>query len=574
MSLLNDDNHEDPRTLRERLLARKSAMWLERSTWESRWRDVAEFQQPMLGMFDVSQTNQGTRKDFSIYDNTATKDGRVLASGLMSGMTSPARPWFKTGLPDKELAEAPAVKAWLHKVDVLMRAMFAQSNTYNSLHSMYMELGTFGTAVSIVEDDFENLIRHFPCTIGEYALGQDEYGRIDSMARPRRMTVAQLVRKFGMKNCSARVQQAWKSRQLDQWVDIMHIVQPRDFAERAPGAKDAKSMAWGSYWFELASENKDMPDGGLLLNSGTPRFNVLAARWDLKPGDIYGRSPGMECQGDVRQLQFNQLRKAQAIDYKVNPPLQAPTAMKGQGANRLPGGLSYYDAQTPGAGVRSLFEVNIDLSHLLEDINDIRMRIDASYYKDLFLMLSSMAPDARMTATEVAERHEEKLLMLGPTLERLHNELLSPMIEIGFARIVSAGILPPPPPELQNMELEVEFISVLAQAQRAVAASGADRLLTTIGNLAAFWPKVLNKVNVYQAVDDYAEMFGVNPEIIMADEDADAAAAEQAQAAQAQAQADAMPAMAQTAKAVSGIDPDAMTNVMQSLQGYSTPGGA
>ena len=571
---LNPDNYADPRSLRERLLARKASMWLERSTWDTRWRDVAEFQQPMLGMFDLSQTNQGTRKDFSIYDNTATKDGRVLASGLMSGMTSPARPWFKTGLPDKKLMEAPAVKAWLHQVDVLMRAVFAQSNTYNTLHSMYLELGAFGTAVSIVEDDFDNLIRHHPCTIGEYALGQDEHGRVDSLARPRRMTVAQVVRKFGLLKCSQQVQAAWHSRRFDQWVDVMHIVQPRGFAERAPGTKDAKSMAWGSYWFEQAHSGGDNGVDGLLLESGMPRFRVLAARWDVKPGSIYGHSPGMECQGDVRQLQFNQLRKAQAIDYKVNPPLQAPTAMKGSGANRLPGGLSYYDAQTPGAGVRSLFEVNIDLSHLLEDINDIRQRIDASYYKDLFLMLSSMAPDARMTATEVAERHEEKLLMLGPTLERLHNELLSPLIDITFDRIVAAGVLPPPPPELQNMELEVEFISVLAQAQRAVAASGADRLLTTVGNLSQFFPKVLNKINVYQAVDDYAEMFGVNPEIIISDEDAEATAEAQAQAAQAQAQAEAMPAMAQTAKAVSGIDPNAMSNVLTSLQGYGTPGGA
>lgn len=570
---LSDENYVDPRSLRERLLARKSAMWLERSTWEPRWRDVVEFQQPMLGMFDVSQTNQGTRKDFSIYDNTATKDGQVLASGLMSGMTSPARPWFKNGLPNKELAERPAVKAWLHKIDVLMRAVFAQSNTYNTLHSMYMELGAFGTGVSIVEDDFENMIRHHPCTIGEYALGVDEHGRVDSLARPRRMTVAQLVRKFGFKNCSRQVQEAWNNKRLDGWVDIMHIVQPRDFAERTPGAKDAKSMAWGSYWFELGSAKNDDPGDGLLLNSGVPKFNVLAARWDVKPGSVYGHSPGMQCQGDVRQLQFEQLRKAQAIDYMVNPPLQVPTALKGQGANRLPGGLSYYDAQTPGAGVRSLYDVNLRLDHLLGDIQDIRMRIDASYYKDLFLMLSSMAPDARMTATEVAERHEEKLLMLGPTLERLHNELLSPLIELAFARLVATGVMPPPPPELQNMELEVEFISVLAQAQRAVAASGADRLLTAIGNLSQFWPNARHKVNVYQAIDDYADMFGVNPEVIVSDDDATAAAETEAQAAAAQAQADAMPAMAQTAKAVSGIDPNGMSNIMSSLQGYATPGG-
>ena len=80
----------------------------------------------------------------------------------------------------------------------------------------------------------------------------------------------------------------------------------------------------------------------------------------------------------------------------------------------------------------------------------------------------------------MAERHEEKLLMIGPVLERLHHEMLSPLIELTFARMVSAGIVPPAPEELHGRQLNVEFVSVLAQAQRAVATNSIDRFVTNL----------------------------------------------------------------------------------------------
>jgi Bacteriophage head to tail connecting protein len=141
-------------------------------------------------------------------------------------------------------------------------------------------------------------------------------------------------------------------------------------------------------------------------------------------------------------LQHEQLRKSQGIDYQVNPPIQVPSQYKDAAKSRLPGGIMFVDATSPGGGVRSAFEVNLNMQHLLEDIVDVRQRINGAYYADLFMMLAN---DTRsgVTATEVAERHEEKMLMIGPVLERLHDELLKPMIDITFDYCVDAGILPP-----------------------------------------------------------------------------------------------------------------------------------
>jgi hypothetical protein len=268
-------------------------------------------------------------------------------------------------------------------------------------------------------------------------------------------------------------------------------------------------MPFRSVYFEKGGESSK-----ILRESGFKKFPGLCPRWAVLGGDIYGSSPAMEALGDVKQLQHEHLRKAQAIDYMTQPPLQAPTSMSGQGVNMIPGGVTYVDAVTPQGAIRSAFDVRLDLSHLLADIQDVRQRIEACFYADLFRMLS-IGPTQQMTATEVAERHEEKLLMLGPVTERMQNEVHGPLIDRTFEAIIAAGLVPPPPPELQGRELNVEFISLLAQAQREVSGNGMDRFVRRIGEVAAIKPEVLDKLDVDRWADAYADLLGVDPELVV-----------------------------------------------------------
>jgi hypothetical protein len=232
--------------------------------------------------------------------------------------------------------------------------------------------------------------------------------------------------------------------------------------------------------------------------------------------------------------------------------------------------VSYYNQATPGGGIRTAFEINLDLNALREDIVDVRGRIRAAYYEDLFLMLAN---DTRsgITATEVAERHEEKLLMLGPVLERLHNELLSPKIDMAFDFAAEAGILPEIPPELEGVDLKIEFVSTLAQAQRIVAAQGMDRLIGTVSSMAGLWPEVRHKINAMQVVDDYADVYGVNPELVLDDEQAGAAADAERQAMAAQQAAAQAPNLAKAAQAAGNTDTDQLREVIGMFQGYGSP---
>lgn len=548
-------------------LQRKGALWSERSSWVMHWQEISLYQQPRAGRFVVTDRNRGEKRHNQIYDRTPLGAQRTLAAGLMSGMTSPARPWFRLTLSDPKLRELGPVKAWLHQTSNLLREIFSVSNTYRALQQGYGELGLFGTWACVVVQDFDNVLHMHPLTIGEYAIATNDKGVVDTLVREYDMTVGQMVKKFGLTNCSSNVQTLYARKQLDAWVTVVHIVEPN--AERDSTKRDAKNMAWSSCYIDPSDTTK------YLSQSGFKRFSVLAPRWEVFGGDIYGSSPGMEALGDVKQLQHAQLRKSQAIDYKVNPPLQVPIEYKENTRARLPGGTMYVASSGAGQGVRSAFEVSLDLSHLLEDINDVRGRIRSAYYEDLFLMLAN---DDRSgtTATEIAERHEEKLLMLGPVLERLHNELLSPLIDIAFDFASEAGILPPVPQELEGLDLNVEFVSTLAQAQRIVSAQGTDRLIATVGAIAAQSgdTSVWDKIDKDQAIDDYADMYGVNPEIVVPDDVVAQVRQQRAQQQAAQQAAASVPAMAGAAKDVSQVDPSALRDVMNQFTGYSTPAGA
>ena len=181
-----------------------------------------------------------------------------------------------------------------------------------------------------------------------------------------------------------------------------------------------------------------------------------------------------------------------------------------------------------------------------------------------------------MTATEVAERHEEKLLMLGPVLERLHNELLDPLIEITFERLLKAGVLPPPPEELIGVNLEVEFVSILAQAQRAIGANSTDRFVGNLGAMAQIKPDVLDKFDADRWVDNYADQIGVDPELIVGNEQVALIRQSRAEQQQAAAAAEQAAKAAETAAKLGTVQTgggasNAGADIMNQLTGYGSP---
>lgn len=550
---------------KQQVITRLGQLKAERATWWAHWQEITLYLLPRNGRYFAQDRNKGWKRHNNIYDNTGTRALRTLAAGLMGGLTSPARPWFRLTTPDQDLAQHYPVKLWLAQSTRIMLDVFQKSNTYRALHGMYEELGAFGTAACVVAEDYNTVIHHYPLTAGEYCIATDWQGRVCTLYREFEKTVGELVKEFGLENVSSTVKSMYDSGSLDKWVTIVHAVEPRE--DRDPGKRDARNMPWKSVYYELGGD----PDKPLRV-SGYKSFRVLAPRWAVAGGDVYGNSPGMEALGDIKQLQQEQLRKSQGIDYMSNPPLQVPSSLKNRDIDRLPGGITFYDPSSATHGIKSMFEVGLDLNHLLQDIQDVRQRINSSFYADLFLMLANDV-DTRKTATEVAQLQEEKMLMLGPVLERLHNELLMPLVDMTFDSLLEGGILPTPPPELHGKDLNIELVSMLAQAQRAIATNGIDRFVSNLGQIAQFKPEVLDKFDADEWVEAYSDMLGVEPEIIVPSDKVAIIRQQRAQQ-QAQAQHSAMlNQQADTAQKLAnaptqGGGSNALSDVMGMFSGY------
>lgn len=529
------------RDQREGAIRRWSSLLSERSSWVSHWQEIAHFILPRSGRFNdtsaASGINNGGKKHGHLYDSTATHSLGILTAGLLSGASSPARPWFRLKTPNEDLNAREPVKQWLWTCEQRMRELFNQTNTYRSLRQLYQELCAFGTGGNICLPDFDTVLHNHPMTIGEYAIDTNSNGKVDTCYRKMELNVGQLVSRFGYNNCSQRVRAMYDNKNLTPWVPILHAIEPR--RERNPMKLTADNMPYSSAYYEFGAESDEV-----LRVSGYREFPGQFPRWETRGSDVYGTGPGALVLGDVKQLQHQQVRKAQAIDFKTMPPLQAPVGSQAHGLSLVPGMVNY--VETGSQGVKSLFDVNLDMSHLLEDIQDVRTRIQRGLYVDLFLALLGDQRAQPATAREIAERHEEKLLMLGPVLESLHDELLGPYVELAFVYMTEAGLIPPPPQELDGQPLSIQFVSMLAQAQRLVGLSSVERLIGAVVNVAGTVPQITDKLDFDQAVEVYGDMLGVDPTLIVAD---DKVALIREQRAQQQQQAQQM-AMAQQGAAV------------------------
>lgn len=480
-----------------------------RQPWESVWQAVADYIEPTR--LRLNSRNEGATSRKHIIDSRATFAYRTLKSGMHSGLTSPARPWFRLTTFDPDLKDYAPVKEYLAAVETAMREVFQQSNIYSSFHTGYGDLGQFGQSVGILVEDDLNTVRMQQLLHGRFWIARDEAGRVTTLYRQFRWSVQRIVARFGYAQVSQRIRTLYDNGRYDERFDIWHAIEPR--LNRDPRLIDKRNKPFLSNYWEDGGSERD----GLLEESGFDENPLIGPAWELIEEDHYAMSPGQMALGDVKMLQREQQRKLEAIDKLVRPPMQGPTSMRNNPASLLPGSITYVDDPT-GKGYRPAMDVNLRLGELLEDIKDVRDRLDQVFYADLFLMLSNLEGIQPRNTFEIAERKEEKLLALGPVLENVYNGQLEPTIDRTYAIMNRRGMLPPPPPELVNQDLKIEYISILAQAQKAVATGAIERSFAFAGQLAAVKPDVLDKLDADEAVDVYFDAVGAPPSLVVPDD--------------------------------------------------------
>lgn len=525
----------------------------ERSTFIAHWRELAEYLNPRRTRFFITDVNRGDKRHNKIVDSTATLALRTLQSGMMSGKTSPARQWFRLSVPDSDLAEFPPVKEWLSFVEKRMFTVFARSNLYNKLPVVYGDMGGLGTAAMFIEEDFQDVVRFYSLPLGSFSLSTNDRGVIDVFSRQFSLSVREVVQKFGRDpnnptkiiwdDISREVRRSWDLNQHDQRVEIDHIIEPNP--DWDPDKLESRFKRYLSSYFERGiSQNKGastVVSGGsrdlkYLRISGYDFFPVLAPRWEVAGQDIYGTNcPGMTALGDIKSLQLMHKRKSQGIEKMVTPPLMGHSDLKTSKVSILPGDITYLpDRALQQGGLKPVFEINPRIAELSADIQEHQFRIRRTFFEDLFLMIATLDRRKQITAREIDERSEEKLLALGPVMEQLDQDLLDPLIDITFGRMLEQDLIPVPPEELQGQELKVEYISPLDQAQKLINLRSINNFTGFASALVQINPETLDKIDTDQLLDVYGEMVSLPPKILRSDEEVVAIRQKRAQAQQAQ----------------------------------------
>jgi len=516
----------DSRQRAQLIIQRFAELKTRRAPFLHQWIAVSKYISPFSGRFDINDHGEHRSSAF-ILDSEATYDHKILTSGLMSGASSPARAWFKLQPKTEELAENDEIIKWCAKTESVMQKIFQQSNTYNTLHSIYKELVLFGTAVDLIYDDLNNVIQHHILTAGEYCLDTNDKGDVDTLYREFQLTTIQAVKAFGYKVLPVEIKDAYNRGELGTYWNFLHAIEPR--IDRDVEAHDVRNKAWGSYYLSLGTSEQ-----GILKESGFDYFPVIAPRWDILGIEPYGTSPAQEMLPDIKQLQQEVLRKAELIENYTKPPLQAPSSARQNPIMMSSGAINFTQTTGTDQAIRPIISSTGDLNALIQDIASIRESIRRGFYVDLFMIVQQTAGDRR-TTVEINALQQEQMLSLGPVMERMQNELLGKLVMITFQKMLERGAIPELPAEYQDgIPLDIAFTSVLAQSQKAVDINTVDRFTSAVFASAQAIPEIIDRIDPDGYIDEYVARLGVAPKLIRSKEEAEKIRQQRAQAQQAQ----------------------------------------
>ena len=416
------------------LCKRKGKLKAQRGTWETHWQDVANFVMPNESDFNLKRS-KGDKRTTLLYDSTGVHANEMLAAGLHGMLTNPASEWFSLRLKKDNdmLSDNLKVKNWLEETTVaILSEISAPDVAFPShIHEYYLSLSSIGTSCMFIGEPAQREGISFKAIhIDQIFIAENADSIVDTVFRNFKMTIRQVVQKWGEKSLSPRMKRMHEKKDLDKEIELLHCVYPRSDAQK--GKKAANMLP-------IASVYIDEKERHVIAEGGFDEMPYMVSRWSKAMGEVFGRSPAMTALPDIKMLQEIMKTTIKAAQKVVDPPLLVPDDGVLGPVRTIPGGLNYYRAST-GARIEPLLTGgNIGISY--EMMQDLRERIRTTFFLDQLEFQG--AP--RMTATEVVERTERTLRLLGPTLGRLQSEFLGPMIERIYGVLLRAGRLPEAP---------------------------------------------------------------------------------------------------------------------------------
>lgn len=472
------------------LESRRTRLYSDRTSWLAHWARVAELFLPRRHHWVVTpnKSSRGSGKNDAIINSTGSLALQIGASGLWSGMTNPARPWFKL-VPSIETMEIDqAGKEWIEDTENRVYTILHKSNFYTTMAQAFQDVMAFGTAPVVMYEDYDDVIRcYLPCA-GEYFLGCGARLDVDTLYREFTLTVLQIVDMFKIENCPEDVAMLWYNGggSLEKEFIVCHAIEP-NFAIAARGKDRAR--------VNLVSQSFPYREVYWLRGKKSPRplsvrgFNerpFMVARWSTTSNDAYGRSACMDALGDNAQLQHEERRKGEFIDKLVRPPMGADPELKNEPSSIIPGMITYMSTANGKKGFWPLFEVQpTAMAPMIQDINGVQERINRALFVDAFMAITRMEGVQPRNELELTKRDLERLQIFGPFVKLFENEFAGPALGRVLAIAQRRRMLKPMPPSLQGIPLKVEYVSILKVAQQSVEAVAMKDYMATMGALSS-----------------------------------------------------------------------------------------
>lgn len=541
----------------KRMLA---AMDRERQAWFPHWREVSDYFLPRRYPWLMSQKEVRTadRRNRKLLDATSTLAVRTLASGMMNGITSPARPWFRlriSGFTEESMSYA--AKVWLEESERRINLLLSESNFYNSMAIMYLEWCTFGTASMAIYEDFNDVFRCYNFALGEFYLTQDQTQRVNRHGRRFTWTIEQLAAEFGKEALCVQSRQLFDrgAEALLTELDVAHIIEKNE-----PDGLLKSNAPWREVFWEVGGD-----DGKYLAIRPMYEWPCVTPRWEVLGNDSYGTSPAMDALSDVQQLQNMLLERANGLAKAIRPPMIVDQQLRNRPKALSAGGITYAATSSQNFGAKEAYKVQLPLQEIAYDIQQLQNRIREICHNNLFNMISQL--ETVRSATEIDARREEKLIHLGPVLERFYNEGLDPAFKRIFGIVQRAGLLPEAPEELLDTDVDIQYVSILSDAQRASSTLSIERFVQFAGQSLGVWPEVRGLPDIEELMRDYAEGIGLKPKALRSREEVAASKAQEAEQQQLAQMAQVGGDLAQGAKVLSEADVGGGINALQAMMG-------
>ena len=515
--------------------------------------ELADYFCPNSVRFVTRNVNKPRVKSKKILDSTPLIAVRNFSAGMMTGATAPTRRWFKTSVMNKDIESNWVIKDWCEKQAELTRRILYASNFYQILPEIYKQLAIFGFSAIALKSDYETVVNFDCLPIGSYFYSKNDRGDIDTLCRNYMENARNLVKEFGKENCSNAVIEALE-KNPNQLFEVVHIVEPNeDYKKDSPIKTQRKFI---SVYYEAGSndnsKNNDELNDKFLRKSGFDKFPYVVFEASCNGEDIYPTtSIGTEALPDTKQLMTMTKEYAKAVKKMVTPAYKGPASLKNKYPQDTPG--HYNETDENGNGMTPIYEVPPRVLELKGEINEIKESIKAIFYNDLFAMILETSERQR-TATEINELKEEKMVLLSPLLEQVHNALKK-IHEWIFYEQIRTDIIPEIPEELEGQEIEIEFVSTLAQAMKAQNISSMERFSSFVANMAATLDPVLaRKINGEKMIDAYADFANIDPSQVTPSEEIAQIRAAMEQKQQQQEQMAALTQGSQLVKNMGGVD--------------------